>query len=91
MATLIGLITGFLIHFIVGISLGVSTIVVSLAFLFLLRYLLQHKDYLWTANIAQFLTKRLEIFRFLLQVLFMNPYGHRRLKNNDTLDYQKMK
>jgi hypothetical protein len=84
-------VTGFSIHFIVGISLGVISIIISLAFLFLIRYLLRHKDYIWTANIAQFIKKRLEILRFLLQVLFMNPYGHRRLKTNDTIDYQKMK
>jgi hypothetical protein len=66
-------------------------IIISLAFLFLIRYLLRHKDYAWTANIAQFIKKRLEILRFLLQVLFMNPYGYHRLKNNDTMDYQKMK
>ncbi len=90
-ASIIGLVTGFSIHFIVGISLGVISIIISLAFLFLIRYLLRHKDYIWTANIAQFIKKRLEILRFLLQVLFMNPYGHRRLKTNDTIDYQKMK
>ncbi len=91
MALIIGLITGFSIHFIVGISLGVASIIISLAFLFLIRYLLRHKDYVWTANIAQFIKKRLDILRFLLQVLFMNPYAHRRLKTNDTIDYQKMK
>lgn len=90
-ATLLDLVTGLFIHFIVGISLAISTMILSLEFLFLIRYLLQHKDYIWTTHLAQFLTKRLEIFRFLLQVLFMNPYGHRRLKNHDTIDYQKMK
>lgn len=90
-ALIVGLITGFLIHFIVGLSLGVAFIMICLAFLFLIKYLLRHKDYIWTANIAQFIKKRLEILRFLLQVLFMNPYAHRRLKINDTMDYQKMK
>jgi hypothetical protein len=88
---IIGLITGFSVHYIVGISLGVASIAISLAFLFLIQYLLRHKDHLWTANIAQFIKKRLEILRFLLQVLFMNPYAERRLKANDTIDCQKMK
>ncbi|UJR25141.1 hypothetical protein I4U23_006500 [Adineta vaga] len=88
---IVGLLTGFTIHYIVGISLSVATVISILAFLFLIRYLLRHKDYVWTANIAQFIKKRLEILRFLLQVLFMNPYMHRRLKTNDTVDCQKMK
>lgn len=91
LAAIFGLITGFSIHYIVGISLSIGFIIISVGFLFLIRYLLRHKDYLWTANVAQFLTKRLEIIRFLLQVLFMNPYAHRRLRNRDTNDYQKMK
>ncbi len=90
-ALIIGLITGFSIHYIVGISLSVTSIIISLGFLFLIRYLLRHKDYIWTANIAQFIKKRLEILRFLLQVLFMNPYAHRRLKTNDITDCKKMK
>ncbi|CAF1241410.1 unnamed protein product [Adineta ricciae] len=90
-AMIIGLIIGFTVHFIVGITLGVATMFSILAFLFLIRYLLRHKDYVWTANVAQFIKKRLEILRFLLQVLFMNPYAHRRLKTNDTIDCQKMK
>ena len=90
-AIIIGLIIGFTVHFIVGITLGVATMISILAFLFLIRYLLRHKDYAWTANVAQFIKKRLEILRFLLQVLFMNPYAHRRLKTNDTIDCQKMK
>jgi hypothetical protein len=88
---IVGLITGFSIHYIVGISLGVASLIISLAFIFLIRYLLRHKDYIWTTNVAQFIKKRLEILRFLLQVLFMNPYAHRRLKGNDTIDCQKMK
>ncbi len=91
MALIIGVVMGFSIHYIVGISVGVSSIIISLAFIFLIRYLLRHKDYIWVANIAQFIKKRLEILRFLLQVLFMNPYMHRRLKTNDTIDCQKMK
>jgi hypothetical protein len=87
----IALVTGFSIHYIVGILLGVALIVFPVAFLFLIRYLLRNKDYLWTANVAQFIKKRLEILRFLLQVLFMNPYAHRRLKANDTADCKKMK
>ncbi len=90
-ASIVGLITGFSIHYIVGISLGVALIVFSLIFLFLIKYLLLHKDYIWTANVAKFINKRLEILRFLLQVLFMNPYAHRRLKTNDITDCKKMK
>ncbi|CAF0790019.1 unnamed protein product [Adineta steineri] len=90
-ALIVGLITGFLIHFIVGISLGVALILFPLVLLFMIQYLLRHKDYLWTANIAQFINKRLEILRFLLQVLFMNPYARRGLKINDTIDCRKMK
>ncbi|CAF3558384.1 unnamed protein product [Rotaria socialis] len=90
-ALIIGLIIGFSIHYIVGISCGVALIIICLTFLFFIRYLLRHKDYAWTANIAQFIKKRLEILRFLLQVLFMNPYVHRRSKKSDTFDYQKMK
>lgn len=91
LAAILGLITGFSIDYIVGISISIGFMLVTVGFLFLIRYLLRHKDYIWSANIAQFLTKRLEILRFLLQVLFMNPYAHRRLKNRDTNDYQKMK
>jgi hypothetical protein len=90
-ASIVGLITGFSIHYIVGISLGVAFIVFPLIFLFLIKYLLRNKDYVWTANVSQFLNKRLEILRFLLQVLFMNPYAHRRLGTNDTSDCKKMK
>jgi len=90
-ASSVGLITGFSIHYIVGISLGVALIVFPLIFLFLIKYLLLHKDYIWTANVAKFINKRLEILRFLLQVLFMNPYAHRRLKTNDITDCKKMK
>ncbi|CAF3354789.1 unnamed protein product [Rotaria sp. Silwood1] len=73
------------------ISFGVCLILICIAFLVFIRYLLRHKDYIWTANIAQFIKKRLEMLRFLLQVLFMNPYVHRRSKKNDTIDYKKMK
>ena len=90
-ASIIGLITGFSVHFIVGISLGVALFFIPVGFIFLIKYLLRNKDYLWTANVAQFINKRLEILRFLLQVLFMNPYAHRRLKGNDTMDCKKMK
>ena len=90
-ALIVGLVTGFSIHFIVGISLGVTLIVLPLVFLFLIKYLLRHKDYIWIANVAQFINKRLEILRFLLQVLFMNPYAHSRLKINDITDCKKMK
>jgi hypothetical protein len=90
-ASIVGLITGFSLHYIVGISLGVALIVFPVVFLILIRYLLRRKDYIWTANVAQFINKRLEFLRFLLQVLFMNPYGHRRLKINDTTDCKKMK
>jgi len=90
-ALIIGLITGFSIHYIVGISLGVSLIILPLIFIFLIKYLLLHKDYLWTANVAQFINQRLEILRFLLQVLFMNPYAHHSSKVNDTIDCKKMK
>jgi glucose-6-phosphate-specific signal transduction histidine kinase len=89
-ASIVGLVTGFSIHYIVGISLAVALIVFPLLFLFLIQYLLRHKDYLWTTNVAQFINKRTEILRFLLQVLFMNPYAHRRL-TNDTTDCKKMK
>jgi glucose-6-phosphate-specific signal transduction histidine kinase len=89
-ASIVGLVTGFSIHYIVGISLTVALIVFPLLFLFLIQYLLRHKDYLWTTNVAQFINKRTEILRFLLQVLFMNPYAHRRL-TNDTMDCKKMK
>ncbi|CAF1117906.1 unnamed protein product [Rotaria sp. Silwood1] len=90
-ALIIGFFIGFLIHYIVGISFGVCLIIICIAFLVFIRYLLRHKDYIWTANIAQFIKKRLEMLRFLLQVLFMNPYVHRRSKKNDTIDYKKMK
>ncbi|CAF4647468.1 unnamed protein product, partial [Rotaria magnacalcarata] len=90
-ALIIGLIIGFSIHYIVGVSCGVALIIMCLTFLFFIQYLLRHKDYAWTANVAQFIKKRLEILRFLLQVLFMNPYVHRRSKKSDTFDYQKMK
>jgi hypothetical protein len=90
-ALIVGLVAGFSLHYIVGISLGVALTISSLAFLLFIRYLLRHKDYAWTANIAQFIKRRLEILRFLLQVLFMNPYAHRRLKVNDTIDCKKMK
>ena len=89
--SLVGLVTGFTIHYIVGISLGVTLLALTMAFLLLIKYLLRNKDYLWTANVAQFINKRLEILRFLLQVLFMNPYAHRRLQGNDTKDCKKMK
>lgn len=82
---------GFSIHILIGISLGISWTILSFAFLLLIRYLLQHKDYAWTANAAQFIKKRVEIIRFLLQVLFMNPYGHHRLKTKDMTDFRKMK
>lgn len=88
---LIGLIAVFSLHYIVGISLGATLIILCLIFISLIRYLLQHKDYLWTANIAQFLNKRLEMLRFFLQVLFINPYGHKRLKANEPFDCKKMK
>jgi hypothetical protein len=90
-SAIVGLITGFSIHYIVGITLGVSLIVFPFGFLILIKYLLRHKDYVWTTNVAQFINKRLEILRFLLQVLFMNPYAHRRLKIKDTSDCKKMK
>ena len=90
-AIILGLITGFSIHYIVGITLGLTLAIFPLAFLILIKYLLRHKDYVWTANVAQFINKRLEILRFLLQVLFMNPYAHRRLKMKDTNDCKKMK
>jgi hypothetical protein len=89
--SIIGLITGFSIHYIVGISLAAALMALPLMFLFLIQYLLRHKDYLWTANVAQFINKRMEILRFLLQVLFMNPYAHRRLQANDARDCKKMK
>lgn len=91
LASIVGLITGFAIHYIVGLSLGVALFILPLVFVFLIRYLLLHKDYRWTANLAQMITNRLEMFRFLLQVLFMNPYAHRRLRTNDTSDCKKMK
>ncbi len=90
-ALIMGLVTGFSIHFILGISLGVALIIFPLAFLFLIKYLLRNKDYIWTANVAQFINKRLEILRFLLQVLFMNPYAYHRSKLNDITDCKKMK
>ena len=91
LASIIGLITGFTIHYIVGLSLSVTSIILPLVFLFLIQYLLRHKDYRWSANIARLINQRLEIIRFLLQVLFMNPYAHRRLQTNDTTDCKKMK
>jgi hypothetical protein len=90
-SSIVSLITGFSIHYIVGTTLGVALIIFPLAFLFLIKYLLLHKDYIWTANVAQFINKRLEILRFLLQVLFMNPYAHCRLRTNDIIDCKKMK
>lgn len=90
-ASVVGLITGFSIHYIVGISLGVALVVLPSIFLFLIQYLLRRKDYRWSANVAQFLNRRLEILRFLLQVLFVNPYAHRRLKTHDMADCKKMK
>jgi hypothetical protein len=90
-ALIVGLVTGFSIHYIVGISIAPALIIFPLIFLFLIQYLLRHKDYLWTANVAQFINKRAEMLRFLLQVLFMNPYAHRRLRTNDTTDCKKMK
>lgn len=91
LASIIGLITGFTIHYIVGLSLSVTSIILPLVFLFLIQYLLRHKDYRWSANVARLINRRLEIIRFLLQVLFMNPYAHRRLQTNDTTDCKKMK
>lgn len=91
LSTIIGLITGFTIHYIAGISFGLASLITCLAFLLLIRYLLRHKDYAWTANVAELIKKRLDILRFLLQVLFMNPYMHRRVKTHDTVDCQKMK
>ncbi|CAF2870557.1 unnamed protein product [Rotaria sp. Silwood2] len=90
-ASIVSLVSGFLIHYIVGISLGVILMVFPLAFLCLLKYLLRNKDYEWTANVTQFINKRLEMLRFLLQVIFINPYAHHRLKTNDTNDCKKMK
>ena len=91
-ATVVGVIAGFVLkHYLIGILSGAVCLIVPLAFLCLLRYLLRRKDYVWTANMAQFIKKRLEIFRFLLQVLFMNPYVHRRSNLNDTTDCKKMK
>ncbi|CAF0763759.1 unnamed protein product [Rotaria sordida] len=90
-ALIISLITGFLIHYIVSISLGVILIIFPIAFFGLIKYLLRNKDYGWTANVAQFINKRLEILRFLLQVIFINPYAHYRLITNNTSDCKKMK
>ncbi|CAF3900552.1 unnamed protein product [Rotaria sp. Silwood2] len=90
-ALIIGLFISSLMHYIVGISFSVCLIMICIAFLVFIRYLLRHKDYIWTANVAQFIKKRLEMLRFLLQVLFMNPYVHHRSKKNDAFDYQKMK
>ena len=87
-ASLVGLLTSVLIHWIVGISLAVTLILIPLIFVFLLRYLLLHKDYLWTTTVAQFIKKRLDILRFLLQVVFMNPYAYLHAK---TTDSRKMK
>ena len=90
-ASTIGLVTGISIDYIVGISLDVVSILISLTFLLFIRYLLRHKDYMWTANVARFIRKRLEMLRFLLEVLFMNPYAHHCSNANDTIDYRKMK
>lgn len=90
-ASIIGLVTGFLLHYIVGISLSVGLIVLPLVFVYLIKYLLRNKDYEWTANVAQFINKRLEILRFLLQVLFINPYTYRRFKTDNGTDCKKMK
>ncbi|CAF3425386.1 unnamed protein product [Rotaria sp. Silwood1] len=90
-ASIVGLVTGFLIHYIVGITIGVILIVFPLAFLCLIKYLLRNKDYEWTANMTQFINKRVEMLRFLLQVIFINPYSCHRLKTNDTIDCKKMK
>jgi hypothetical protein len=93
--TFIGLILGFSMRSLAGISVGLlggtAWILFSLSFVFLIRYLLRHKDYLWTAHAAQLIKKRLEIVRFLLQVLFMNPYAHNRAKLTETIDCKKMK
>jgi hypothetical protein len=91
LSLIIGLVAGLTIHYIAGISLGVAWLLIVFAFLVLIRHLLRHKDYAWTANVAQLIKKRLEILRFLLQVLFMNPYMHQRGKTHDTVDCQKMK
>ncbi|CAF1132327.1 unnamed protein product [Didymodactylos carnosus] len=88
-ALIIGLLTGFMIHYIVGLVLSFSWLLLSFLSLFLIYYLLKRKDYLWTANIAHFITNRLESLRFLLQVLFMNPHGIGRKQGTD--DYKKMK
>lgn len=90
-ALIVSFTVGFLIHYIVGISVGVTMILLPLSFLLVIHYFLRHKDYGWTASVAQYINKRLEILRFLLQVLFINPYSHRRLKTNDTTDCKKMK
>lgn len=90
-ALIVGLVTGFFIHYIVGISCAIALIIICLIFVVSTRYLLRHKDYTWTASIAQFIKKRLEMLRFLLEVLFMNPYVHHRSKMNNAFDYQKMK
>ena len=90
-ASVIGLVSGFSIHYVVGISLGVVLILISLAFLLFIRHLLRHKDYMWTTNTARFIQKRLEILQFLLEVLFMNPYAHHRSNADNMIDYRKMK
>ncbi len=59
---IIDLITGFSIDYIVGISFGVASIIISLAFIFLIRYLVRHKDYIWTANVTQFIKKTFRNF-----------------------------
>lgn len=88
LASSVGLLASVLIHWIVGISLAAALIFIPLIFVFLLRYLLRHKDYVWTATVAQFIKKRLDILRFLLQVVFMNPYAYLHAK---TTDCRKMK
>ena len=87
-ASSVGLLASVLIHWIVGISLAATLIFIPLIFVFLLRYLLRHKDYVWTATVAHFIKKRLDILRFLLQVVFMNPYAYLHAK---TTDCRKMK
>ncbi|CAF1462733.1 unnamed protein product [Rotaria magnacalcarata] len=89
--SIIGLIIGFLIHYTVGISIGCLLIIFPLVFLYWIKYFLRNKDYGRTASVARFINKRLEILRFLLQVLFINPYAHHRLKTDDATDCKKMK
>lgn len=82
-ALVFGLVSGFALHPIIGLSIGVAILILSFSSIFILQYLLRNKNYRWTATVAHFVKKRLDFLRFLLQVLFMNPYARLKAENSD--------